>query len=117
VGGDELGAGVRVRRASTGEDGVVLAVGAGALVQVAFPSGTFWVHPGELEKLPEGPIERLTAGEVGQVEPYGLRRQSLCIATCGASSPGLRGTGRMADCGRGAAAEKLGRHPWPTSRR
>ena len=77
--GDGFIAGERVRRVSTGEDGVVLIGGADALVQVAFPSGTVWTHSDELEKLPEGPIERLAAGEVGQVEPYGLRLQSLYL--------------------------------------
>jgi hypothetical protein len=47
-------AGERVRRMPTGEEGVVLGVGDGVLVQVAFPSGTVWIHPEELEKLPEG---------------------------------------------------------------
>ncbi len=72
-------AGERVRRAATGEDGVVLSAGDGALVQVAFASGTVWIHPEELEKLPEGPTERLAAGELGHAEPYGLRLQSLYL--------------------------------------
>jgi len=79
MGGDGLSAGERVRRVSTGEEGVVLAVGAGALVQVAFPSGTVWIDPDELDKLPEGPLEQLAIGEVGQVEAYGLRLQSLYL--------------------------------------
>ena len=74
-----VGAGERVRRAATSEDGVVLTVGDGAFVQVAFPSGTVWIHPEELEKLPEGPVERLAAGEFGHLEPYGLRLQSLYL--------------------------------------
>jgi superfamily II DNA or RNA helicase len=69
-------AGERVRRAATGEDGVVLSVGDGVLVRVALPSGTVWIHPEELEKLPEGPAERLAAGELGHLEPYGLLLQS-----------------------------------------
>jgi SNF2 family DNA or RNA helicase/DNA-binding PadR family transcriptional regulator len=72
-------AGERVRRAATGEDGVVLSAGDGALVQVAFASGTVWIHPEELEKLPEGPTERLAAGDLGHAEPYGLRLQSLYL--------------------------------------
>ncbi len=72
-------AGERVRRVATGEDGVVLSVGEGVLAQVAFPSGTVWIHPEELEKLPEGPAERLAAGELGYLEPYGLRLQSLYL--------------------------------------
>ena len=72
-------AGERVRRAATGEDGVVLSAGDGALVQVAFASGTVWIHPEELEKLPEGPAERLAAGDLGHAEPYGLRLQSLYL--------------------------------------
>lgn len=79
IGGVELLAGERVRRAATGEDGVVLSVGDGVLVQVAFPSGTVWIHPEELGKLPEGPDERLAAGELGHLEPYGLRLQSLYL--------------------------------------
>ena len=77
--GAGLLAGERVRRAATGEDGVVLSAGDGVLVQVAFPSGTVWIHPEELEKLPEGPAERLAAGELGHLEPYGLRLQSLYL--------------------------------------
>jgi ERCC4-related helicase len=72
-------AGERVRRAATGEDGVVLSAGDGALVQVALPSGTVWIHPEELEKLPEGPAEQLAAGDLGHAEPYGLRLQSLYL--------------------------------------
>ena len=72
-------AGERVRRTATGEDGVVLSAGDGALVQVAFASGTVWIHPEELEKLPEGPAERLAAGDLGHAEPYGLRLQSLYL--------------------------------------
>ena len=74
--GTGLLAGERVRRAATGEDGVVLSVGDGMLVQVALPSATVWIHPEELEKLPEGPAERLAAGELGHLEPYGLLLQS-----------------------------------------
>jgi SNF2 family DNA or RNA helicase len=72
-------AGDRVRRITTGEDGVVLNVGDSTLVQVAFASGTVWIHPDELEKLPEGPAERLAAGELGRAEPYGLRLQALYL--------------------------------------
>src|SRR6516225_8876235 len=72
-------AGERVRRIPTGENGVVLDVGDATLVQVAFPSGTVWIHPDELEKLPEGPTERLTVGDLGHAEPYGLRLQSLYL--------------------------------------
>ena len=79
VGAAGLQAGERVRRAATSEDGVVLSAGDGVLVQVAFPSGTVWIHPEELEKLPEGPAERLAAGELGHLEPYGLRLQSLYL--------------------------------------
>jgi hypothetical protein len=71
--------GERVRRVPTGEDGVVLGVGDGVLVQVAFPSGTVWIHPEELEKLPEGAEERLAAGQLGRAEPYGLRLQALYL--------------------------------------
>ena len=74
-----LSIGERVRRIATGEDGVVLSVGDGMLVQAAFPSGTVWIHPEDLEKAPEGPAERLAAGELGQLEPYGLRLQSLYL--------------------------------------
>src|SRR6266487_3780956 len=77
--GAGLQAGERVRRAATSEDGVVLSAGDGVLVQVAFPSGTVWIHPEELEKLPEGPTERLAAGELGRAEPYGLRLQALYL--------------------------------------
>ena len=77
--GTGLSAGERVRRTATGEEGVVLSVGDGLLVQVAFSSGTVWIHPEELEKLPEGPTERLAAGELGHLEPYGLRLQSLYL--------------------------------------
>jgi superfamily II DNA or RNA helicase len=72
-------AGERVRRISTSEDGVVLGVGDGTLVQVAFASGTVWIHPDELERLPEGPDERLAAGELSRAEPYGLRLQALYL--------------------------------------
>ena len=64
-------AGERVRRAATGEDGVVLSAGDGVLVQVAFPSGTVWIHPEELEKLPEGrpsalpPVSSATRSRTG----------------------------------------------------
>jgi hypothetical protein len=51
-------AGDRVRRTATGENGVVLSAGDSTLVQVAFPSETVWIHPEELEQLPEGPAER-----------------------------------------------------------
>jgi SNF2 family DNA or RNA helicase len=61
------------------EEGVVLGVGDGVLVQVAFPSGTVWIHPEELEKLPEGAEERLAAGQLGRAEPYGLRLQALYL--------------------------------------
>ena len=77
--GAGLSVGERVRRTATGEDGVVLSVGDGLLAQAAFPSGTVWIHPEELEKLPEGPAERLAAGELGNLEPYGLRLQSLYL--------------------------------------
>src|SRR6266567_9490522 len=77
--GAGLQAGERVRRAATSEDGVVLSAGDGVLVQVAFPSGTVWIHPEELEKLPKGPTERLAAGDLGHAEPYGLRVQSLYL--------------------------------------
>jgi superfamily II DNA or RNA helicase len=77
--GAGLSVGERVRRTATEEDGVVLSVGDGLLVQAAFPSGTVWVHLKELEKLPEGPTERLAAGELGHLEPYGLRLQSLYL--------------------------------------
>src|SRR6266566_242318 len=77
--GAGLQAGERVRRAATSEDGVVLSAGDGVLAQVAFPSGTVWIHPEELEKLPEGPAERLAAGELGHLEPYGLLLQSLYL--------------------------------------
>jgi superfamily II DNA or RNA helicase/DNA-binding PadR family transcriptional regulator len=72
-------AGERVRRAATGEDGVVLSAGDGALVHVAFASGTVWVDPEDLEKLPAGPAERLAVGDFGHAEPYGLRLQSLYL--------------------------------------
>ncbi len=78
--GADLSVGERVRRTATGEDGVVLSVEDGLLVQAAFPSGTVWIHPEEIEKLPEGPAERLAAGELGQLEPYGLRLQSLYLS-------------------------------------
>jgi hypothetical protein len=58
-------AGERVRRAATGEDGVVLSAGDGALVQVALASGTVWIHPEELEKLPEGPTEGFRGPTIG----------------------------------------------------
>jgi superfamily II DNA or RNA helicase len=77
--GAGLLAGERVRRAATGEDGVIVSAGESALVQVAFPSGSVWVHAEELERLPEGPSERLAAGELGHLEPYGLRLQSLYL--------------------------------------
>ena len=41
----------RVRRAATGEDGVVLSVGDSPWCRSS-PSGTVWNHPEELEKLP-----------------------------------------------------------------
>jgi SNF2 family DNA or RNA helicase len=72
-------AGERVWRGATGEDGVVLSAGDGTLLQVAFPSGTVWVHPEELEKLPEGATEQLAAGQLGHMEPYALRLQSLYL--------------------------------------
>jgi SNF2 family DNA or RNA helicase len=72
-------AGERVRRVATAEDGVVLSAGDGLLVQVAFPSDTVWIHPEELDRLPEGPAGRLAAGQVGHLEPYGLRLQSLYL--------------------------------------
>src|SRR5260221_1671970 len=72
-------AGERVRRGATGEDGVVLSAGDGTLLQVAFPSGTVWIHPDEVEKLPEGPAEQLAAGQLGHMEPYALRLQSLYL--------------------------------------
>src|SRR5580704_4456982 len=77
--GAGLLAGERVRRAATGEDGVIVSAGESALVQVAFPSGSVWVHAEELERLPEGPSERLAVGELGRLEPYGLRLQSLYL--------------------------------------
>jgi SNF2 family DNA or RNA helicase len=77
--GPEFKRGERVRRAATGEDGVVLSVGDGVLLEVAFASGAVWVHPEDLESLPEGPAERLAAGQLGQLEPYGLRLQSLYL--------------------------------------
>ena len=58
---------------------MVLSTGDGILLQVAFPSGTVWIHPEELAKLPEGPAERLAAGDVGHLEPFGLRLQSLYL--------------------------------------
>ncbi len=70
--------GERVRRVPTGEEGVVLR-GEGPLVQVALASGTVWIHPDELEPLPDGPDERLTAGDLGHAEPYGLRLQALYL--------------------------------------
>jgi SNF2 family DNA or RNA helicase len=71
--------GERVRRVVTGEEGVVLSAGDGALVQVAFPAGTVWIHPEELGKLPKDPAERLAAGELGHMEPYALRLQALYL--------------------------------------
>jgi SNF2 family DNA or RNA helicase len=74
--GARLLAGERVRRAATGEVGVVVSAEEGTLVQVAFPSGSVLVDADELEKLPKDPAERLAAGELGHLEPYGLRLQS-----------------------------------------
>jgi SNF2 family DNA or RNA helicase len=71
--------GERVRRVATDEQGVVLSAGDGALVQVAFPAGSVWIHPEELEKLPKDPVERLAAGELGHTEPYALRLQALYL--------------------------------------
>ncbi len=71
--------GERVRRVPTGEEGVILGTGDGTLVQVAFPAETVWIHPEELEKLPEGPEERVAGGELGRAEPYGLRLQALYL--------------------------------------
>jgi hypothetical protein len=53
MGRTELKVGARVRRAATGEDGVVLSVGDGALVEVAFASGAVWVP-----EIPEVPTPR-----------------------------------------------------------
>src|SRR5579863_1665061 len=77
--GAGLSAGERVQRTATEEIGVVLSVGDRLLVQVAFSSGTVWIDPEELEKLPEEPTELLVAGQLGQLEPYGLRLQSLYL--------------------------------------
>jgi SNF2 family DNA or RNA helicase len=74
-----LAVGERVRRTVTGEDGVVLSAKDANLVQAAFPSGTVWIHPEELERLPEDPLEQLTAGQLGYMEPYALRLQSLYL--------------------------------------
>jgi superfamily II DNA or RNA helicase len=71
--------GERVRRVPTGEEGVILGAGDGTLVQVAFPAETVWIHPEELEKLPEEPDERLAAGQLGRPEPYELRLQALYL--------------------------------------
>jgi ERCC4-related helicase len=71
--------GERVRRFATGEEGVVLAVAAGSLLRVAFPSGNVLIHADELERLPEDPVQLLAAGELGHAEPYGLRLQSLYL--------------------------------------
>jgi ERCC4-related helicase len=77
--GAGLSAGEHVWRAATGEEGVVLSVGDGLLVRVSFPSGSVWLQTDELERLPEEPTERLAAGELGHLEPYGLRLQSLYL--------------------------------------
>lgn len=72
-------AGDRVRRTTTGEDGVVLRVGEGAFLEVAFPSGTVLVHADELTDVPEGPAQLLAAGQVSHAEPYSLRLQALYL--------------------------------------
>lgn len=51
----------------------------GSLVQVAFPSGTVWIDPADLESLPGGPEELLTSGVFGEAEPYGLRLQAFYL--------------------------------------
>jgi hypothetical protein len=72
-------AGDRVRRTSTGEDGVILSADTGTVLQVAFPSGTVLVHADELSDVPEGPTRRLALGQIGHAEPYSLRLQALYL--------------------------------------
>jgi SNF2 family DNA or RNA helicase len=73
-----MNVGERVRRIPTGEIGVVLKAD-GPLAQVAFALETVFIHPDELEKLPDEPDARLAAGVVGRAEPYSLRLQSLYL--------------------------------------
>jgi ATP-dependent helicase HepA len=72
-------AGDRARRKATGEDGVVLRVVSGTLLEVAFASGVVLIHAEELTGAPEGPAEMLASGQVGRAEPYGLRLQALYL--------------------------------------
>jgi hypothetical protein len=60
--------GERVNGAATGGEVVVTV----ALLQVAFPSGTIWIHPEELENLSKDPAERLAGGELCHAESYAL---------------------------------------------
>jgi SNF2 family DNA or RNA helicase len=69
----------RVRRISTGEDGVVIGSGPGSLLKVAFANGTVLVHADELSDAPDEPTEQLTLGQIGHAEPYALRLQSLYL--------------------------------------
>src|SRR6266702_1484778 len=71
--------GERVRRRATGEQGVVLSVRSGSLVELAFATGTAMVHADDLAALPKDPLQRLAAGELGQAEPSGLRLQALYL--------------------------------------
>lgn len=68
--------GLRVRRAGTGEPGVVMHVFSDTLVEVAFGSGVVTVGVADLEVLPEGPGEALVGGAIGNVERFGLRLQA-----------------------------------------
>ena len=71
-------AGDRVRRTTTGEDGVVLR-SEGSFLQVAFAGGTVLVHADELSNAPAEPTGQLALGQIGHAEPYSLRLQALYL--------------------------------------
>lgn len=71
--------GDRVRRRTTGEEGVVVACADGQFCEVAFATGRVLVPADELEPLPSDPATRLAAGEVGPTLPYALRLQALYL--------------------------------------
>lgn len=70
--------GDRVRRSSTGEEGVVISVD-GDFLDASFPSGRIFVHHQELIPVDRDPDELLAAGVLGRGLPYALRLQGLFL--------------------------------------
>lgn len=76
--GNPFKIGDRVRRAATGDEGVVVSV-EGDFCDVTFPSATVSVHYEDLTAVALRPDELLASGRIGNAGPYVLRLQALYL--------------------------------------